>query len=394
MNNNEINTDRFYADLPVYDDMRCIIEPGRPRPVPVDWFVIIADVISSTTAINNGQYREINTIGVSSIIAVLNITGGLEIPYVFGGDGATICIPESLLVPATEALSATIDMTMESFGLELRVGYLPVSEIIENGASLKIARCRMSSKLVNAMLIGNGTEYVEKIIKGEVQNSRYIKVSGSAGHSADFSGFECRWQEIPSRHGEIVSLLLKAMAKTLTDEAVIYAQILDEIESIYGDENEHHPVDLAGLNLSFSPVKLRQEQKIRTYGKSLGYKFLYSIRLLTQNVLGKILFSNIFDRFAGEWRSYKPELIRNTDYKKFDGMLRMVISGTENQRKKLLAIFDDYESQNKIIYGIHVSDAAQITCLVNDRKQDHIHFVDGAGGGYTLAATQLKKKYL
>lgn len=391
---NKNESDQFYANLPVYDDMRCVIEPNRPKQVPADWYIILADVISSTTAFEKGQYREINTIGVSAIIAVLNITDGLDVPYVFGGDGATICVPESLLLKATEALSATIDMTLECFGLELKVGYLPVSEIIKNGATLKIARCRMSPRLVNAMLVGDGVDYVESIVKGDIYNSRYMEVFGNAGHQADFSGFECRWQEIPSRHGEILSLLLKATATTVEDEALIYAEILDEIGSIYGAESEHHPVNISALNLSLSPKKLHQEQKIRTYGRSPGFKIVYGFKLLMQNVLGRVLFSKYFSTQTGEWKNYMPDLIRNTDYRKFDGMLKMVIAGTKHQRENLLAIFDEYEQQDKVIYGTHVSDAAQITCLVNDYKQDHIHFVDGAGGGYTLAAMQLKKKSL
>ena len=31
-------------------------------------------------------------------------------------------------------------------------------------------------------------------------------------------------------------------------------------------------------------------------------------------------------------------------------------------------------------------------CYVRDRSHDHIHFIDGIGGGYTLAATVLKRK--
>jgi hypothetical protein len=34
-----------------------------------------------------------------------------------------------------------------------------------------------------------------------------------------------------------------------------------------------------------------------------------------------------------------------------------------------------------------------ITCFViNPMQRDHMHFIDGAAGGYALAATQLKEK--
>lgn len=33
-----------------------------------------------------------------------------------------------------------------------------------------------------------------------------------------------------------------------------------------------------------------------------------------------------------------------------------------------------------------------MTCYIEDRKYKHIHFVDGADGGYTEAAKELKAK--
>jgi hypothetical protein len=33
-----------------------------------------------------------------------------------------------------------------------------------------------------------------------------------------------------------------------------------------------------------------------------------------------------------------------------------------------------------------------MSCYVRDRRDEHIHFIDGIGGGYTMAATVLKKK--
>ena len=42
-------------------------------------------------------------------------------------------------------------------------------------------------------------------------------------------------------------------------------------------------------------------------------------------------------------------------------------------------------------YGTHRQDKAMMTCFVPSiETDDHVHFVDGADGGYTLAAEQLK----
>ena len=44
------------------------------------------------------------------------------------------------------------------------------------------------------------------------------------------------------------------------------------------------------------------------------------------------------------------------------------------------------------VFGLHVSNESVMSCYVRDRRDQHIHFVDGAEGGYTLASIVLKKK--
>jgi hypothetical protein len=46
--------------------------------------------------------------------------------------------------------------------------------------------------------------------------------------------------------------------------------------------------------------------------------------------------------------------------------------------------------KNELAYGIHRSSSALATCMVKAYEGDHVHFVDGADGGYALAARQLK----
>ncbi len=42
-------------------------------------------------------------------------------------------------------------------------------------------------------------------------------------------------------------------------------------------------------------------------------------------------------------------------------------------------------------YGLHVQDAALMTCIVPTAlARDHMHFIDGADGGYARAASLLK----
>jgi len=219
-----------------------------------------------------------------------------------------------------------------------------------------------------------------------------IVVTGNAEYQADFSGLECRWDQIPSRHGEIVTFMVKALSGSLEGDAFVYADVLESIKDIYGDVAEHHPLHLDGLRLSADSQKLRQEYGIRTYARGFFYRVRYWLKLRVQYLIGRLLFDSGLAVFGTSWKRYKPELIENSDYQKLDGVLRMVISGTAQKRRALEAALNALERAGNIVYGLHVSAAAQITCLVFNRNVEHVHFVDGAGGGYCLASVQLKRK--
>ena len=51
----------------------------------------------------------------------------------------------------------------------------------------------------------------------------------------------------------------------------------------------------------------------------------------------------------------------------------------------------EYE-EGQLVYGIHKSDSALMTCLIFERHGKHIHFVDSSNGGYALASKELKRR--
>jgi hypothetical protein len=55
---------------------------------------------------------------------------------------------------------------------------------------------------------------------------------------------------------------------------------------------------------------------------------------------------------------------------------------------------DKLERDGDISYGLYVSKESVMSCYVRSMNEDHIHFVDGAEGGYTKAAGMLKRKIL
>jgi hypothetical protein len=50
-------------------------------------------------------------------------------------------------------------------------------------------------------------------------------------------------------------------------------------------------------------------------------------------------------------------------------------------------------AEGVVVYGLHRQRAALMTCLTPSvYRSDHIHFLDGAAGGYSAAATAMKGK--
>ena len=73
-------------------------------------------------------------------------------------------------------------------------------------------------------------------------------------------------------------------------------------------------------------------------------------------------------------------------------MLRMVICTTNKESQEIETFLEKEFKSKNIIYGIHKSDSALMTCLIFQRHGKHTHFVDASNGGYALAAKEMKKR--
>src|SRR4029079_13477894 len=87
--------EEFFAALPTFKEFSRVADERNYQPLPGDWSLATADIVSSTRAIERGEYKAVNMAGVSVISAVLNALGHGSIPFVFGGDGALLAIPPS-----------------------------------------------------------------------------------------------------------------------------------------------------------------------------------------------------------------------------------------------------------------------------------------------------------
>src|SRR4026208_2606582 len=122
----DIPGDSFFATLPTFDKFAGVADTQNYRPLPQDWSLATADIVSSTKAIERGEYKAVNMAGVSVISAVLNALGHGDIPFAFGGDGALLAVPESAVGKTREALALTQVWVKEDLGLDLRTAIIPI----------------------------------------------------------------------------------------------------------------------------------------------------------------------------------------------------------------------------------------------------------------------------
>jgi hypothetical protein len=139
-------------------------------------------------------------------------------------------------------------------------------------------------------------------------------------------------------------------------------------------------------------ARLRGEAIVRSKNRSGLSYFFGTVRLCFISLIGSLAF-NFNLKLAGvRWGKYKREVVENTDFRKFDGALKMVVDGTGRQEEKLNQYLENQYRQRRLVYGLHRSPEAIMTCLVFTPGQDHAHFVDGSNGGYAIAAKGLKKQ--
>ncbi len=377
-------SDSFYADLQPLSDFADVASPSGYVPAPADWLLVITDVEGSTKAIEAGRYKDVNALGVAAIVAVQNALDGLDIPFVFGGDGATLLCPAHLRARLEPALQGLMRRASEGFDLGMRAGIVPLDELYAAGHEVRIARYQASEFASFAMFAGDGVSVGEDWVKDPVRGRQYAVEPGTG--EADFRGFECRWQPIPSRRGVVVALLVQATQADRTAAAETYRHVIEGVDRRVVSP----PIDPARLNLASDSKSFDTEARLLS-GSSSGLKAsIAKARAKTLNAVGSALLRSgkHFADFDGA--RYRDEVVENSDYRKFDDTLRMILDVTEDERKALLSFLEEEHRLGKIVYGTHAAASALMTCAVRSHEGDHVHFLDGNDGGYALAAKQLK----
>ncbi|MCK1283464.1 DUF3095 domain-containing protein [Bradyrhizobium sp. 44] len=371
----------FYSGIPVFRGFTSLMDPALYSPLPDDWSVGVADIVDSTKAIAAQRYKAVNMAGAAVIAAVTNALEGREFPFVFGGDGASFAVAPRDLEPAREALAATATWVREDLDLGMRVALVPVSAIRAQGLDVRVARFGPSANLSYAMFSGGGLAWADAAMK----RGEFAITEAPAGTQPDLSGLSCRFEVIPAARGLILSVLV--MPTQGADPSAFRKVIEDIIHLVERSPDAGRPVPPQGPPLTWPPQGLDYEARTKRGGPLLARR---------ASVLAYTLFVYLIMRFnlkVGGFvpKLYKRQLVENSDFRKYDDGLRMILDCTPELERALSDRLATAARDGIVRYGLHQQDAAMMTCFTPSAlRSDHVHFIDGARGGYASAATALK----
>ncbi len=382
------DSDTFYANKAALDVPLGILYDDEKHfdPLPKDWSVLVADVKNSTLAVSKNLHNEVNLAATGSIVAVLNSLkesgSNIQIPYFFGGDGATFLIPSVLEYQLLRVMEIHKRHVQSQWSLELVIGLIPIEQVYEDGFGLKVAKVKLNSSLIIPIVLGTGLKYAEGLVK-KSNDVGAANAKPDLPNIANLTGMECRWDTIaPPASNESIMCLLVYCSDEIRQRSV-YTDVLSKLAEVFGNLEERIPISIANLRLDTTLNKIKREM-FAAIGR---YSYRYLIRAWLITTLGRF-----YLKYSKEGRSYLEQIKELSDTIMIDGMINTIVSGTEEQLNSYRSFLDTLEHKGDVVYGVHITDASVMSCYVEDRKNKHIHFIDGAKGGYTQAAEMLKAK--
>ena len=374
------NTDDFYARLECFDTFVQLTHFDQYQPLPDDWIIAIADVVQSTRAIEAGRYKAVNTVGAAVLVAITNALPELCFPYVFGGDGATVAIPGAYADEVRDALARTAAWSADTLDLVLRVAIIPVRDIRKAGHDVRVARYAASRHVSYAMFTGGGVAWAEEQLK----KGQYAIARASSQAEPDLSGLYCGFGPIPAAQGVILSVI----AMPVQEQRAYFALVADLLALIeFSSHRSGHPLPENGPLPAWFGGEIQKLLGRRSQAANLLGAMADALNAIKTRI---VLTAGIR---VGQFEpvKYRREISENTDFRKFDDGLKMTVDCSPEIADAIEARLVSAQLSGICLAGIHRQKSAHLTCYVPSNIQsDHVHFVDGADGGYAAAAAKLK----
>ena len=281
-----------------------------------------------------------------------------------------------------DALAATATWVKDDLDLTMRVALVPLADIRAQGRDVRVARFGPSKNVSYAMFSGGGLGWAESAMK----RGDYAVTQAPAGSYPDLTGLSCRFEEMPSARGLILAVLV--MPRDGGDVAAFRGVIEDIIALVERSPDAARPIPAQGPSMTWPPAGLELEVRAGRGARSRA-RFRPWVMMRTLFVYTLVRFGISFGGFAPQ--AYMRELVENSDFRKYDDGLRMILDCASELERELAERLATAASAGIVRYGLHRQDAAMMTCFTPSAlRSDHVHFIDGARGGYASAATALK----
>lgn len=379
-----IEESEFLSRLPRFLEFDAATDFSNYMPLPEGWALAMADIVDSTGAIASGNYKSVNMAGASVITAVLNALEQLDLPFAFGGDGAFVAVPSTGIEAAREALSRVRTWVEREFKLDMRAAIVPVKDIREAGLDVRVAYFQASSEISYAMFAGDGARWAED----QMKKGTFRVEKAPDGNEPNLHGLSCLWSPASAKNGQIVSII--AVPGEQGYGSQFRALVSDILASVGDDDRAGHPIPPEGPQLDFSmkgynAEALTQPSKLRRAASRLGIAAISLLLIVLRRFNLKL---GSFDI-----RLYSRDMAQNTDFRKFDDALKMTVDLDAGHLAQIESRLEQATRDGICQFGLHKQDTALVTCIVPSlMTRDHMHFVDGAAGGYAEAANKLKQK--
>ena len=374
---------QFYDALPKVSAFTALTEDAHYHDVPDDWLIGVADIVNSTEEVSAGRYKTVNMVGAAVISAVMNGLNGRAFPFVFGGDGASFAVPPDARECVQTAMSEVVRWAEEAFQIGLRAALVPVSEAVRAGLPVRIARFQASAGIDYAMFSGGGLMWAEN----QMKSGNWLVTKAPAGAAPDLSGLSCRWAHMPARQGVILSLVVAPVqgAKS-ADVAQVYRAVIDAAEVL---DRAGHPADDNGMKARWPAAGTGLEAQA---AKGNGSLRLAKAKVLLESFFAWALIKTGWSLAGFDARRYARVVAQNADFRKLDDGLKMTLDCDPATQATLEGILAKAAEAGIVRYGTSTQTEAMMTCIVPSiMTDDHLHFIDGASGGYTKAATEMKR---
>jgi len=243
---------------------------------------------------------------------------------------------------------------------------------------VRVARYGPSPNLSYAMFSGGGLAWADAAVK----RGEFAVTPAPPGSWPDLTGLSCRFQEFRAARGLILSLVILPVPGA--DPAAFRALTEAIVALVEGSPAAGRPLPPNGPEMRWPPQGVDLEARTMAGGPRLR-----RVRVLAKTLLYFLIMRSGLRVGGFVPATYLRQVVENSDFRKYDDGLRMIIDCTPDLagtiERRLAA------AAGTAIYGLHRQDAAMMTCFTpSPTRSDHVHFIDGAQGGYAAAATALK----